>query len=200
LLLSLPNDHTSGLNEGLPTPRAAVADNDLALGQIVEAISKSKYWKDTVIFVVEDDAQNGLDHVDGRRTVALAISAYTRRGVVDSTFYNQNSILRSIELIFGLPPLTKFDLLTRPMWNSFQNEPDLRPYNARPNQIALDELNPPRTALSGKAREWAERSMAMDFSVPDRADDYTLNQILWYSVKGYGKKYPGNPGGNDDEQ
>jgi hypothetical protein len=197
MMLMLPNDHTSGTDEGFPTPRAAVADNDLALGQIVEAVSKSKYWKDTVIFVVEDDAQDGLDHVDGRRTVAYAISAYTRRGAVDSTFYNQNSILRSIQLIFGLPPLTKFDLLARPLWSAFQNSPDLRPYTAKANVVPLTEMNPAISSLRGKQREWAEKSMAMDFSGPDRADDDTLNHILWYSVRGYRAKYPGR---SEDEE
>jgi YVTN family beta-propeller protein len=193
MVLMLPNDHTSGTDEDFPTPRAAIADNDLALGQIVEAISKSKYWKDTVIFVVEDDAQDGLDHVDGHRTVAFAISAYTKRGLVDTTFYNQNSILRSIELIFGLPAMTKFDLLAHPLWNAFQQTPDLRPYAAKPNTVPLSEINPKVTSLRGKQRKWAEKSMAMDFSAPDLADDDTLNHILWFSAKGYNTEYPRRP-------
>jgi YVTN family beta-propeller protein len=203
MIMLLGNDHTSGTDEGYPTPRAAVADNDLALGQIIEAVSKSKYWKDTVVFVVEDDAQDGLDHVDGRRTVAYAVSAYTRRKAVDRTFYNQNSILRSIELIFGLPPMTKFDLLARPLWNAFQQNADLRPYTAKANLVPLTEMNPAISSLRGKQREWAEKSMAMDFSAPDRADEDTLNRILWYSVKGYRTKYPRRPqrsvGADDSE-
>ena len=200
MIMMLPNDHTSGTDEGFPTPRAAIADNDLALGQIVEAISKSKYWKDSVIFVVEDDAQDGLDDVDGRRTVAYAISAYTRRHIVDSTFYNQNSILRSIQLIFGLPPLTKFDLLAEPLWNAFQATPDLRPYTAKPNIVPLTEMNPALSTLRGKQLLWAEKSMAMDFSGPDRADDEILNRLLWYSVKGYRAKYPRHPDDDKDKK
>jgi YVTN family beta-propeller protein len=190
-IIQLGNDHTSGTDEGLPTPRAAVADNDLALGQIVEAVSRSKYWSDTVIFVVEDDPQHGLDHVDGHRTVAFVISAYTRRGLVDSTFYNQNSILRTIELILGLAPMTQFDLAANPILESFQPDPDLAPYAAKRNEVPLDELNPKESSLAGKQREDARLSRSMDFDEPDRVDDELLKQIIWRSVKGYDAPYPG---------
>src|SRR5207244_6043139 len=113
--LYLPCDHTSGTKEGLPTPKASVADNDLALGQVVEAVSKSRFWKDTVIFVVEDDPQNGFDHVDGHRTVALVISPYTKRKFVDHTCYNQPGMVKSIELVLGLPPRNQMDLAAAPM-------------------------------------------------------------------------------------
>jgi len=159
-LMSLPQDHTSGTAPGYPTPRAMMADNDLALGRIVEAVSKSRFWKDTVIFVIEDDSQDGLDHVDGRRTVGFAISAHTRRHVVDSTFYNQNSILRTMELILGLPPMTQFDLMANPMDAAFQETPDFTPYTVRPNQIPLDEMNRAVSELHGSARIRARKSEA----------------------------------------
>jgi YVTN family beta-propeller protein len=190
-VIQLGNDHTSGTDEGLPTPRAAVADNDLALGQIVEAVSRSRYWRDTVIFVVEDDPQHGLDHVDGHRTVAFVISAYTRRGSVDSTFYNQNSILRTIELILGLNPMTQFDLAANPILESFQPVPDLAPYAAKRNEVPLEELNPKESSLAGRQREDARLSRTMDFDEPDRVDDELLKQIIWRSVKGYDTPYPG---------
>ena len=190
MVVLLGNDHTSATQEGAPTPRAAVADNDLALGQIVEALSKSKFWNDTAIFVVEDDPQDGLDHVDGHRTVGFAVSAYTRRRFHDRTFYNQNSILRTIELILGIDPLTQFDLAANPMLAVFQPTPDLTPYVAKQNHIPLDEFNPKRSSLNGDALRDAELSARMDFSVPDKADDGVLNQILWHATKGYDTPYP----------
>src|SRR5205807_6613669 len=111
-----------------PTPTALVADNDLALGRVVEAVSRSKFWKETAIFVIEDDAQNGPDHVDAHRTVALVISPYTKRGFVDSTMYSTTSMLRTMELILGLKPMSQFDAAARPMYNSFAPQPDLTPY------------------------------------------------------------------------
>jgi YVTN family beta-propeller protein len=190
MVMQLGNDHTSGTDEGLPTPRTAVADNDLALGQIVEAVSKSKFWRDTVIFIVEDDPQDGLDHVDGHRTVAFAISAYTRRGFVDSTFYNQNSILRTIELILGLDPMTQFDLATNPILASFEQTPDFSPYVVKPNHVRLDEINPKVSRLRGRQLEDARLSKEMNFDEPDKADDDVLNRILWHAMKGYETPYP----------
>jgi hypothetical protein len=190
MVVLLGNDHTSATQAGAPTPRAAVADNDLALGQIVEAVSKSKFWKDTAIFVVEDDPQSGVDHVDGHRTVGFAVSAYTRRRYHDTTFYNQNSILRTIELILGIDPLTQFDLAANPMLALFQAKPDLTPYAAKQNKIPLDEFNPKRAALNGAALRDAELSARMDFSVADAADDDVLNLILWHATKGYETPYP----------
>jgi len=190
MVVQLGNDHTSATQEGAPTPRAAVADNDLALGQIVEALSKSKFWKDTAIFVVEDDPQDGVDHVDGHRTVGFVVSAYTRRRYHDTTFYNQNSILRTIELILGIDPLTQFDLAANPMLALFQPNPDLTPYAAKQNQIPLDEFNPKRSELHGAALRDAELSARMDFSVADDADDGVLNLILWHATKGYETPYP----------
>ena len=193
MMLSLPNNHTSGTQEGFPTPRAMVADNDLALGRIVEEVSKSRFWKETVIFVIEDDPQNGLDHVDGHRTVAFCISPYTRRGEVISTHYNQNSILRTIQLILGLPPMTQFDLIAEPMVDCFVNEPDLAPYEALPNIIPLDEMNPDLSLISGKQLYWAKKSMGLNLDDNDDLnydEEITLNRILWHSVRGYGTAYP----------
>jgi YVTN family beta-propeller protein len=198
MLLQLGNDHTSGLDPGMPSPRAAVADNDLALGQIVDAVSHSKYWRDTAIFVVEDDAQDGLDHVDGRRSLAFVVSAYTRRGITDSTFYNQNSVLRSIQTIFHLPPLTLFDYFATTMNAAFSATPDLAPYTVVPNRIPLDEMNPNLSSLNDLPRKFALWSTAMDFSVPDRIDENRLNRVLWFATHG-NARYPARTHASSNE-
>ena len=190
MLMLLPNDHTVGVNENYPTPSAAVADNDLALGQIIEAVSKSKFWKETAIFVIQDDPQSGLDHVDGKRTVALCVSPYTRRGEVVSTHYNQNSVLRTIELILGLSPMTQFDLVAEPMVDCFTDKPDFTPYTALPNQIPLDQMNPKLSTLKGRQLFWAKKSMKLPLDEADEADDDELNKIVWHAVKGYNVPYP----------
>ena len=190
IIMLLPNDHTSGTREGYPTPRASVADNDLALGRIVEAVSHSRFWPETVIFVVEDDPQAGLDHVDGHRTVALCISPYTKRRYVDSTYYNQSSMLRTIELILGLAPMNQFDIAASPMVNCFKESPDFAPYSAKPNNIPLDEMNPPLRTLSGKQLYYASKSMELPLDEVDKADEDMLNRIIWHSVKGYDVPYP----------
>lgn len=190
ILLQLNCDHTVGALPGLSTPKAMVADNDLALGNIVEALSNSRFWPKLAIFVVEDDAQDGLDHVDGHRTVALAISPYIRRGAIDSTFYSHQSILKSIELILGLPTMSLFDLIADDMRNAFQDSPDLRPYEAVTPKQSLDELNPPLTSLSGKERKGALASLHMNFADPDAALPATLNRIIWHSVRGWKTPYP----------
>jgi YVTN family beta-propeller protein len=190
-ILQLPCDHTLGASPGMSTPSAMVADNDLALGQIVEALSKSRFWPKMAIFVVEDDAQNGVDHVDGHRTIALAISPYARRGHVDSTFYSQQSMLKTIELILGLPTLSLFDLIATDMRASFQNEPDLTPYRAVTPEQSLDELNPPLKSLRGEARRAARDSQRMRWEVPDAAPTERLNRILWGMIRGWHVPYPG---------
>jgi YVTN family beta-propeller protein len=190
MIMLLPNDHTTGTQEGYPTPAASVADNDLAVGQIVEAISKSKFWKETVIFVIQDDPQSGFDHVDGKRTTALCISPYTKRGEVISTQYNQNSVLRTIELILGLTPMSQFDLMATPMTDCFTTVADFTPYSVLPNQIPLDQMNPKLSTLKGKQLYWAKRSHQMEFGDVDEADDDELNKIIWYSMKGYDAPYP----------
>ncbi len=184
VILQLPSNHTNGTNPGRHTPKAMIADNDLALGQIVEALSKSPFWRKMAIFVVEDDAQNGVDHVDGHRTVALAISPYTRRGHVDSTFYAQQSILKTIELILGLPTLSLFDLIANDMRSSFTDTPDLTTYQSTEPKQSLFELNPALTSLRGQARRDAMASMKMRFDVPDAAPTEALNRIVWRQVKG----------------
>jgi YVTN family beta-propeller protein len=199
LLMSLPCDHTEGTTPEFPTPRAMVADNDLALGRIVEAISHSQFWKDTCILVVEDDPQNGVDHVDGHRTVALAISPYTRRHFVDHTNYNQTGMVKTVELILGLPPMNQMDLSATAMRNCFQAEPDLTPYKVVQAQIALDEMNPKVEKLTGKALYWAKKSLALNLEKADQADEDTFNRILWHSVRGYDAPYPAEYAGADDD-
>ncbi len=176
-VLRLPNDHTFGTRVDKPSPRALVADNDLALGRLVEAVSQSKYWKETAIFVIEDDSQDGPDHVDCHRVVALAISPYTKRGAVDSTLYSTTSMLRTMELILGLKPMSQYDAAATPMYNAFQARPDLRPFAHTSAQVDLNEKN---------TREaWgAEESGKLDFSKEDVADEQLLNAIIWHSVKG----------------
>ena len=192
MILLLPNDHTVATREGFPTPRAALADNDLALGQIVEAVSKSKFWKETAIFVVEDDPQAGLDHVDGRRTIAFCISPYTKRGQVVSTHYNQNSILRTMELILGLPPMNQFDMAATIMTDCFTDKPDFTPYTALANQIPLDEMNPMISSLNKTSKQhfYAKKSMKMDLDEIDKADEGLFNRMLWHDAKGYDLPYP----------
>jgi len=192
MIMLLPNDHTVGTREGFPTPRATVADNDLALGRIVEAVSNSKFWKETAIFVIEDDPQAGLDHVDGRRTIAFCISPYTKRGEVISTHYNQNSILRTIELILGLPPMNQFDMAATVMTDCFTDKPDFTPYTALENQIPLDEMNPAISTLNESSKQYfyAKKSMEMNLDEIDKADEGLFNLILWHDVKGYEVPYP----------
>ena len=190
LYVALPCDHTNGTREGSPTPRAMVADNDLALGRIVEAVSHSKFWKETCIFVVEDDPQNGFDHVDAHRTVALVISPYTRRKYVDHTNYNQTGMVKTIELMLGLPPMNQLDLSATPLRGCFQEKPDLTPYRCVPNRIALDEMNLPLKKLTGRALHWARKSHALNLEEGDAADEDTLNRILWHATRGYETPYP----------
>ena len=182
-IVRLPNDHTSGATVGKPTPRAYVADNDLALGQLVEAVSRSKFWPQTVIFVVEDDAQNGSDHIDAHRTIAYAIGPYIRRGSVDSTMYSTSSMLRTMELILGLRPMSQFDAAATPMFNSFQATPDLRPYVARQPVVDMEEKN-------SKTAWGADEAKKMNFAKEDAADDLLLNEMIWRSVRGSDSPMP----------
>jgi hypothetical protein len=160
-----------------------IAENDVALGRLIEAISKSRYWKDSVIFVLEDDAQDGPDHVDAHRSVAFVISPYTRRGALDSTLYTTASMLRTIELILGLPPMSQYDAAATPMHGAFTGRPDLTPYTARPARVPLDEKNDP-------AAYGSEASAAMNFEEPDRAPELELNEIVCKSVCGAGSPMP----------
>jgi hypothetical protein len=189
-ILTLNNNHTNGTRPGSPTPRAMVADNDLALGRVVEAVSKSSFWPKTLILVVEDDAQNGLDHVDGHRTVALAIGPYVRRGITDSTHYNHTSMVRTIQDLLHIQPKTRFDQSARVMTSIFTKDASLTPHQVLTPKVALDEMNPPLTALSGRQLWAAKQSAAMNWSEPDDIPEQTLNRILWWDSKGYNTPYP----------
>jgi phospholipase C len=182
-MLLLPNNHTSGTSAAFPTPRAMVADNDLALGRIVDAVSRSKYWKDTLILVIEDDSQNGLDHVDGHRTAAFCISAYTRRGAVVSEPYNHTSVIRTIELVLGVPSMTRFDQSGTPLRECFQSTPNLAPYYCAPNIIPLDQRNPSKATLRGDALRVAVLCDKQDWSNYDRQDPLVVSKAAWYSQR-----------------
>ncbi|MFB3828919.1 MAG: bifunctional YncE family protein/alkaline phosphatase family protein [Bryobacteraceae bacterium] len=189
-VLTLNNDHTNGTRPGSPTPRAMVADNDLALGRIVEAVSKSRFWPNTLMLVVEDDAQDGLDHVDGHRTVALAIGPHVRRGAVDSNFYTHISMVRTIQDLYRIPPRTRFLKAARAMHSVFTAQADTSPYRCLPVSVPLDEMNPPLAGLSGR-RLWAARkSLEMNWHDPDDIDQDALNRILWWDAKGWNRAYP----------
>ena len=189
-VVTLTADHTNGTRPGSPTPRAMVADDDLALGRMVEAISKSRFWPNSLILVVEDDAQNGLDHVDGHRTIALAIGPHIRRNAVDSNHYNQVSLIRTIQDIFEIPPRTRALKASRSMNSIFAKDPNPTPYLCLEARIKLDEMNPPLNALKGRERWAAEQSAAMNWNDVDDIPTDTLNRILWWSTKGYDKPYP----------
>ena len=182
-VLRLPNDHTSGTVVGKPTPRAMVADNDLALGMVIEALSQSKFWKETAVFVIEDDAQNGPDHVDAHRVTALVISPYTKRKFVDSSLYSTTSMLRTMELILGLKPMSQFDAAARPMYHSFTAKPDLTQYKHEVPKWDLKEVNKPGAA-------GAAISEKFDLAKEDQADDLLFNEVIWKSVKGGGSRMP----------
>ncbi len=196
MVMSLPSDHGEGTNPQYPTPRAMMADNDLALGRVVEAVSKSPQWKDTCILVIEDDAQSGPDHVDGHRTVFMAISPYTKRGHLDSSFYTTTGMIRSIELMLGLDPMNKFDALSDPMVDCFTDAPALTPFNSVRNNVALDERNPSRKTKKMTAADlyWLEKTEELDWSKLDAPDPYWLNRINWYSFFKGSRPYPGRPG------
>ena len=175
-IVYLPSDHTSGARAGKRTPRAYMADNDVALGRIVSAISKTRYWRDTVIFVLEDDAQDGPDHVDSHRSVMLAISAYNRPGT-QHRFTNTTDVLETVEQIAGLEPMSQFDYFGRPLSDIFASTPDLKPYDPIQPAVDMKELNPPNT-------DAAKKSAMLDWSHVDAADEDTLNRILWEAAKG----------------
>jgi hypothetical protein len=175
-IVRLGNDHTSGLAAGKISPRASVADNDYALGQLVEGVSHSKFWSTTAIFIVEDDAQNGPDHVDSHRAPAFVISPYTHRGIVDSTMYNQVGVLRTIEGILGLHPMTQFDAAAVTMFGGFSLTADTASYTAEVPRISLTDRNS-RTGAGAAA------SAKMNFIDADDIDDDELNAVLWKALK-----------------
>lgn len=183
MIMRLPNDHTIGTQPGKLTPKAMVAQNDLALGMVVEALTHSRFWKETAIFVVEDDAQNGSDHVDAHRSIALVISPYIKRGYVDHTLYDTASMLRTMELILGLGPMSQYDAEAFPFIASFTEKADMTPYTLIQPAVRLDEVND-RSAYGSR------ESLAMDFTIEDATPEIPLNVIIWKSIRGAHSEMP----------
>ena len=182
--LRMGNDHTSGLRKGSPTPFAHVADNDLAVGLLVDYLSKSPIWKETAIFIVEDDAQNGPDHVDAHRTTAYVAGGFVKRKFIDHTMYSTSSMLRTIELILGIPPMTQYDAAAEPMWRSFTPVANLTPFNALPSNINLNDKN---VAVN----KWQQKSETFNFAKEDSAPDVEFSEVIWHAVKGETVMFPG---------
>ncbi|WP_317168065.1 bifunctional YncE family protein/alkaline phosphatase family protein [Spirosoma taeanense] len=202
MVMSLPNDHTSGTSPQFPTPRAMVADNDLAVGRIVEAVQRSRFAANTVIFITEDDSQAGWDHVSAYRTTGYVISPYSRLRRTVHTNYNQTSMVRTIEQILGLPPMNVIDATALPMFDCFTDKADLTPFTALPNRIRLDEMNKPLTSLTGAALNFARLSIKNAEKGMDRGNDDQMNRILWFAAKGkvpYPKAYAGSAKDKDDD-
>jgi hypothetical protein len=200
VIICLPNDHTSGTSAGSPTPEACMADNDLAFGRIVEALSHSKFWSQMAILAIEDDPQAGWDHVSGYRTIAFCASPYAKRRQVVSTQYNTTSLLRTIEQILGLPPMNQFDASATPMFDCFKDEPDLTPFDAVAANIPLDQMNPDPAAIRDPVlREDALVSASLNFREVDRAPEDVLNRILWRAVRGSQVPYPEWAAGADED-
>lgn len=190
-IICLPNDHTSGTSLGCPTPASCMADNDLAVGRIVEALSHSKFWNEMAIFAIEDDPQAGWDHVSGYRTTAYCISPYAKRGQVISTQYNTTSVIRTIEQILGLPPMNQFDASATPMFDCFTDKPDLTPFKSVATRVPLDQMNPnPAAILDELLRRDALTSGTLNFREVDKAPEDVLNRILWRALKGSQAPYP----------
>ncbi len=191
IVLYLPSDHAQGTIVGVPTPAAYLADNDLAMGRVVEAISHSAFWADTCLFAIEDDPQNGWDHVSGYRTTAYVASAYTKRHAVVSERYTQPGLMRTIELILGLPPMNQMDATATP-WNAcFTTNPDLTPFVSVPNRVPLDQLNPALADIHDRTlRRDALASARLPFAEPDKCPEDVLNRILWHAQKGSRAPYP----------
>ncbi|MBL8233382.1 MAG: hypothetical protein JNL98_33105, partial [Bryobacterales bacterium] len=183
IVMSLPENHTAGTRPGAYTPRAMVANNDLAVGQLVERVTQSKYWPKTAIFIIEDDAQDGADHVDARRTVGLVISPYVKRGIVDSTLYTTSSMLRTMQLLLGLPPMSQYDAAATPMYAAFGTKPELSGYKHLPAEWDLNERNL-ETAWG------AQKSLEMNLDEIDQAPMFAFNEIIWKSVMGADSEMP----------
>ncbi|HTH53586.1 MAG TPA: alkaline phosphatase family protein [Edaphobacter sp.] len=182
-VMSMPEDHTRGTSPGAFTPQAMVANNDYAIGQLVDGVSHSRYWANTAIFIIEDDAQDGADHVDGRRTVGLVISPYVKRGMVDSTLYTTSSMVRSMELLLGLPPMSQYDAAAMPMYSSFGATSVIKPFTVIPPMI---DVNVKNTKDSFGSKE----SSKMNFKELDHAPMYALNEIIWKSIRGKDSAMP----------
>lgn len=191
VIICLPNDHTSGTSPRCPTPAACMADNDLALGRILDGLSHSKFWNDMAVFAIEDDPQAGWDHVSGYRTIAFCASPYVKRGALVSTQYNTTSVIRTIEQILGLRPMNQFDASATPMFDCFQDEANLSPYTAAPALVALDQMNLDPKAINDRVlKEDAIVSATLNFHEIDRAPEDVLNQILWRAMRGSSDPYP----------
>ncbi len=191
IFLFLPNDHSAGTSAGFPTPGAQVADNDLALGRVVEALSHSRFWPETCLFAIEDDPQAGWDHISGYRTTCYVVSPYTKRGQTITTQYNQTSVVRTIELVLGLPPMNQLDATAAPMFDCFTDNPDLTPFTSVPNRIPLNLMNPePKTIADAALRRDSMVSSRLPLSQPDQCPEDLLNRILWRAMKGAHEPYP----------
>jgi len=177
------NDHTMGLSLGKPTPIAQVADNDLAFGMFVDYLSHTSIWKTSLVIAVEDDAQNGPDHVDAHRSTAYIAGGYVKQGFVDHTSYSTTSLLRTIELILGLSPMSQYDAAATPLWRCFDNTPDHPPFNVRPSMVSLDERNLAEN-------KWQRLSETFNFAIEDRVNDNDFNEVIWRSVKGLDSPCP----------
>ncbi len=189
MIMALPADHTSGSREGYPTPRAMIADNDLAFGRIIEALTRSRFWDSTVVFVTEDDSQGGWDHVSAYRTTGFVISPYSRLQKTIHTNYNQTCIVRTIEQILGIPPMNVMDATALPMFDCFSEKSDKTAYSFLKSNIPLNEMNKSAALLKGKAKEYAILSASSQFDHIDGGDDDLLNRILWFAAMGK-KPYP----------
>jgi len=187
-MVRFSNNHTAGTRAGMPTPQFMVAENDYAVGRLVEEVSNSPYWRDTAIFIVEDDAQDGPDHVDAHRSPAIVVSAYNRPGALVHEFHNTVSLIRTMEILLGMQPMNQLDATAAPI-DIFQDMPDLRPYKALLPELAMDNLMnaPARTAA---AAYWMKESHQQNLAHADMADPFVLNQIIWFSVRGEGEPMP----------
>jgi hypothetical protein len=182
--IRLSNNHTEGTATGRPTPFAHVADNDLAVGMFLNHLSKSSIWNESAVFILEDDAQNGPDHVDAHRSPAFVAGGFVKREFVDHTMYSTSSVLRTIELILGMPPLTQYDAAATSMWRCFTNKADSSTFIVRPNKVNLNDKNVVQNKFSAISNK-------LDFSKEDLAPEQVLNEIIWKSVKGYNSPLPG---------
>ncbi|HEY7058520.1 MAG TPA: alkaline phosphatase family protein, partial [Vicinamibacterales bacterium] len=182
-IIRLGNDHTSGTSPGTLTPRSMVAENDVALGRVIDAISHSRFWRESAVFVLEDDAQNGPDHVDAHRSVLLVASPFVRHGAIDSTLYSTSAVLRTMELILGIQPMSQYDAAATPLYNAFQTTPSQETFSHMAARVPLDERN-----------DWsspgAAASLRMNLQEADMAPDLELNQVIWQSIHGAGSLMP----------
>jgi hypothetical protein len=175
--LRLINDHTEGLKLGKPSPNAHVADNDLAVGMFIEYLSKHPIWNQTAVFIIEDDAQDGPDHIDAHRTSAYVAGGLVKRNFVDHTMYSTSSMLKTIELILGIPPMSQYDAAATPLWRCFQNTPNNFVFNAKPAKYDINEKNTVKSA-------WQQRSETFNFAKEDAIPDRVFTEVIWKAVRG----------------